>query len=119
MTVIVYTDSPSGLSPESLQGFFVGWPDPPSPETHLNILRGSAAVVLAVDDETQQAVGFINAISDGCHAAFIPNLEVLPEYQGQGIGSELVRHLLDKLSGYYAIDLVCDPPLQAFYERLG
>ena len=31
-------------------GFFVGWPMPPSPELHLAMLRGSEAVVLAIDD---------------------------------------------------------------------
>lgn len=117
--MIVYTDSLDSITPGRLQGFFVGWPNPPSPETHLRILQGSAAVVLAVDEASGQVVGFINAISDGFHAAFIPNLEVLPAYQGQGIGSELVRQMLRRLDRYYAIDLMCDVDVQPFYERLG
>lgn len=117
--MIVYTDSLDGITPERLRGFFVGWPHPPSPQTHLRILQGSAAIVLAVDDATGQVVGWINAISDGFHAAFIPNLEVLPGYQRQGIGSELVRRMLTQLENYYAIDLMCDSGLQTFYARLG
>ena len=116
---IAYTDSLDGITPERLTGFFVGWPNPPSPETHLRMLQGSAAVVLAIDDTNGQVVGYINAISDGFHSAFIPNLEVLPDYQGQGIGSELVRRMLKRLENYYAIDLMCDADLQPFYERLG
>ena len=38
--------------------------------------------------------GFVTALSDGDFAAFIPLLEVFPEYHGQGVGSELVTRLL-------------------------
>lgn len=112
-----YTDDLTGITPDMLHGFFVGWPNPPSPETHLEILRGSYAVVLALEGD--RVVGFVNAISDGRLAAFIPLLEVLPERQGQAIGSELMRRMAEKLSGFYSIDLLCDPDVQPFYERLG
>jgi len=117
--MIVYTDSLDGITAEKLHGFFVGWPQPPAPETHLKVLSRSSAVVLAVDDSTGQVVGFITAISDGVLAASIPLLEVLPAYRGQGIGSELVRRMLDKLRRFYAIDLMCDAELQPFYARFG
>ncbi len=117
--MIVYQDSSTGIMPDQLHGFFVGWPDPPSPEAHLKILHGSSHVMLALDDETDNVVGFITAISDGISAAYIPHLEVLPAYQGRGIGSELVRRMLDHLRHLYMIDLLCDPDVQPFYERLG
>lgn len=112
-----YTASLDGITSAHLQGFFVGWPNPPTPETHLRILRGSSHVALALDGE--QVIGFITAISDGVLSAYIPLLEVLPNYQGQGIGSELVRRMLDQLSSFYMVDLTCDPNLQPFYARLG
>jgi ribosomal protein S18 acetylase RimI-like enzyme len=84
---------------------------------HLAILKRSDHVVLAVDGD--QVVGFITAISDGVLSAYIPLLEVLPSYRQQGIGSELVRQMLEKLRGLYMVDLVCDPELQGFYARLG
>ncbi len=108
-----------GVQANQLRGFFVGWPNPPSPETHLKLLSQSDEIVLAVDDQTKQVVGFITAISDGVLSAYIPHLEVLPDYQHQGIGKQLVEAMLYKLSGLYMVDLVCDPPLQAFYERFG
>ncbi|NPV65512.1 MAG: GNAT family N-acetyltransferase [Anaerolineae bacterium] len=116
---IRYTDSLSGITPVQLRGFFVGWPNPPSPETHLRILQGSAFIWLAVDDTSGRVVGFVNAISDGLHAAFIPNLEVLPEYQGRGIGTGLMQRMIATCRHLYALDLVCDAALQPFYERLG
>jgi GNAT superfamily N-acetyltransferase len=116
---IAYRDSPDNLTPDQLRGFFVGWPDPPSPEAHLRILRGSAAVELAIDAASGAVVGFITAISDGISCAYIPHLEVLPAYRGQGIGTVLLERLLARLRHLYMIDLTCDPDVQPFYTRLG
>jgi ribosomal protein S18 acetylase RimI-like enzyme len=117
--MISYIDTLAGIRAEQLDGFFVGWPNPPSPATHLRILAGSYAVLLARDDATGAIVGFITAISDGVSCAYIPHLEVLPAYQGQGIGSELVRQMLERLRQIYMIDLICDADVQPFYARLG
>lgn len=116
---IVYCDSVDGIVPAQLGGFFEGWPNPPSAETHLRLLQGSDAIVLALDDDINVVVGFITAVTDGVLMAFIPLLEVLPVYRGQGIGQELTRRLLGRLSDYYAVDLLCDPALQPFYRALG
>ena len=116
--MIRYRTTLDGIIPAMLTGFFVGWPNPPAPDAHLAILRGSYAIVLAIDEATSQVVGNINAISDGRHAAFIPMLEVLPDYKGQGIGTKLVRRMLDLLADHYSIDLSCDDDVVPFYERL-
>jgi ribosomal protein S18 acetylase RimI-like enzyme len=115
--VIEYTTEVAEVAPENLGGFFVEWPKPPSPERHLEILRGSSHVVLARDRE--RVVGFVTALSDGVISAYIPLLEVLPEYQGRGIGAELVRRLLAEVGDLYMVDLVCDEGVVGFYERLG
>ena len=120
--MIWYSETADGIEPDDLDGFFVGWPNPPSPEAHLRLLRGSAAVVLARDGEPGRdgrVIGFITAITDGVIAAYIPLLEVLPNYQARGIGGELVRRMLAKLADYYMIDLLCDAELQPYYERFG
>lgn len=117
---ISYIDRVDDLTPEQLApGFFTGWPNPPSPVTHLAILRGSRHVWLAHDDDSGLVVGFITALSDGVLCAFIPLLEVVPEYQQQGIGRALVTRMFDTLAALYSIDLLCDPNLQPFYERFG
>lgn len=118
--MIVYAENAEGLIADALRGgFFAGWPHPPTPETHLRLLRGSHHVVLAWDDATTSVVGFVTAISDGVLCAYIPALEVLPVYQGRGIGTELMRRMLRTLRDLYMIDLLCDTDVQPFYERLG
>lgn len=117
--MIHYTDDLSGVTADQLQGFFVDWPNPPTPDTHLRLLHGSGAVELAADDATGRIVGFVTAITDGVLSAYIPLLEVLPAYQGRGVASELVRRLLKKLDHIYMIDLLCDTDLQPFYEKQG
>ena len=114
---VVYTTDVSAVSAAELEGFFVGWPSRPSPERHLEILRGSDYVVLAREGDRGRVVGFVTAISDGVLSAFIPLLEVLPEHQGRGIGSELVRRMLSRLEDFYMVDLMCDPELESFYAR--
>jgi ribosomal protein S18 acetylase RimI-like enzyme len=115
--MITYTDSLEGVTEAHLEGFFVGWLNPPSPEKHLQLLRAASYVMLAKDGE--RVVGFANAISDGVLSAYIPLVEILPEYQGQGIGTELVRQLFEKLRHLYMVDIVCDATVAPFYERFG
>jgi len=117
--VVTYIDSPKDITADQLRGFFVGWPNPPSCAAHLSLLKNSTYVVLAVDEAAQNVVGFVTAIADGVLIAYIPLLEVLPAYRGQGIGTELMRRMLNLLRDYYAVDLVCDPEMQPFYTRLG
>ena len=115
--MIKYIDKVEGVKPENLKGFFVGWQNPPSSEKHLEILKNSDYVILAVDENSGNVVGFVNALSDKILYSYIPLLEVIPEYQGQGIATELMNLMLEKLRHYYAIDICCDEKLASFYRR--
>jgi len=117
--MIRYAPSCQGIVANQLEGFFVGWCHPPTPEEHLRILQASDVIALAIDQEADRVIGFVTAITDGVLSAYLPLLEVLPSYQGQGIGSALVRHVLDQLGELRMIDLTCDPNVQPFYARLG
>ena len=105
-----YTDDLASVREDMLQGFFVGWPRRPSAGQHLAVLRGNYRSVVAIDDADDRVAGFVNMLSDGVLTAFIPWLEVLPGYQGQGIGGELMRRILDGTDRFYSVDLVCDAP---------
>jgi len=114
-----YQNNLEDISSEMLEGFFVDWPNPPSPPTHLKLLENSSKVVIALDEQTNQIVGFITAISDGVLSAYIPFLEVLPAYKNKGIGSELIKRMLIELHDIYMIDLCCDDDLVPLYEKFG
>lgn len=118
--MITYTSDIKDISIEMLDGgFFVDWPNPPAPTTHYRILKQSYSFIAAVDQDRHKVIGFINVVSDGVLSAYIPLLEVLPEYQSQGIGAQLVKQMLEQLKELYMIDLICDTELQPYYERLG
>ncbi len=115
--MITYSSDLDGLTEEDLAGFFVGWPQKPTPAQHLAVLRGSYRVCVARSEH--QVAGFVNMISDGVLTAFVPWLEVRPEFQGRGIGAELMRRILAEAAHLYSVDLTCDESLRPYYERLG
>lgn len=83
----------------------------------MDLLKGSFMVVLAIEDD--KVVGFAQAISDGVLSAYIPLLEVLPDYQGKGIGTKIMNIMIDSLKEFYMIDLACDPDKVAYYKKIG
>lgn len=115
--MISYSLSLKSVAEEDLDGFCVGWAKPLTGSKLRRVLAASYKTVLAYHEG--QLVGFVNAISDGLLTAYIPLLEVRPRYQGQGIGTELVRRMLDELKHLYMVDLCCDEALTAYYGRLG
>ena len=116
--MIEYTTDITRITEDMLQGgFFAGWPNPPSAQAHLRILKGAYVAWVAIDTASNKVVGFINAVSDGVLSAYIPLLEVLPEYQKQGIGKELVSRMLGSLKDLYMVDLLCDEDMQDYYAK--
>lgn len=115
--MVTYTDQVDGIAASQLVGFFEGWPEHPDQETHLRIIKQSSHVVLA--KEGDRIIGFITAVSDNVLCAYVPLLEVLPDYRRQGVGKELVRLMLLKLGDLYMIDVTCDSELRPFYLSMG
>ncbi|MDF1666037.1 MAG: GNAT family N-acetyltransferase [Planctomycetota bacterium] len=107
------------LKPEQIQGFFVGWPNPPSPATHVRILERSFLSLVIIEEASEKVVAFVNCISDGVLTCYIPLLEVLPEFQGRGFGSTLIESLKNECKDFYMIDILCDSEILPFYGQLG
>lgn len=76
----------------------------------------SAHCCFAFDGE--RMIGTARAISNREYHAFIYDVAVYPEYQGQGIGRQLVQHLLDRLP-VWRVMLRADKDAQGFYRRHG
>ena len=63
-------------------------------------------------------IGAGRALSDGVWRAALYDVAVLPEYQGKGIGSRIIRHLIQQ-ADVDVITLYAAPGKEAFYERFG
>ena len=79
----------------------------------------SLSVLGAYDGD--QLVGLIRAVGDGETILFIQDLLVLPSYQRQGIGRQLVNALMDQFPQVRQRVLLTDdqPQTRAFYENIG
>jgi len=118
-TKIIYSTTKEEVQGLTISDFFQGWPNPPSVEVLSQSILNSDYVVLAIDEDSRQLVGYITAVSDNVLSAYIPFLEVIPSYQKQGIGHELVNQMLEQLEHLYMVDLVCEPEMVSFYESFG
>jgi ribosomal protein S18 acetylase RimI-like enzyme len=97
--MITYTDS-HDIDLDQLSVLFnsVGWERRTADRSRLaQLVRGSMWVVSAWDGE--KLVGFARAVSDGATNAYISTVAVLPEDQGQGLGREIMRRLIDEHDG--------------------
>lgn len=66
-------------------------------------------------------VGYIDSVSNGVTDAYIQDLMVHPDYQRQGIGTELMHRMLDFLKSQhiFMISVIYEESLRPFYKRFG
>ena len=86
------------------------------PEEHRKAFEASYTSVFAYSNG--QLVGFGRAISDDVYQAALYDVAVVPEFQGKGIGAQLVRALLSRLATCNVI-LYASPGKEGFYGKLG
>ena len=75
---------------------------------------------IAVYDKDKM-IGYIDCVSNGVTDAYIQDLMVHPEYQGKGIGTELMNQMITYLKEkrIYMISVVYEESLKPFYEKFG
>lgn len=110
-----YRQSAEGITSHQLRRLHVDWPNPPLPETFLKSLSNMNAVVLAIDADTNDVIGFVCGMTDQVLILYIWDLEVLPEYQGQGIEDALLSHILDRYGDLYQINANPHPAIQTYF----
>jgi GNAT superfamily N-acetyltransferase len=102
-----------------------GWSSARKPEALHQALLNSHALVSAWDGDVLVGIG--NAISDGFLVVYYPHLLVKPEYQGQGIGQQIMEILKQRYEGMHMQMLVADGEAigfavaarVAFYQKCG
>ena len=86
----------------------------------LEVAYRNSLCILGVYDG-DQLVEIIRAVGDSASIVFVQDLLVLPEDQRQGVGTRLLKAILEQYADVYQIELLTDntPKTTAFYESLG
>ena len=98
----------------------VGWTNYTNqPQMLAQALSHSLATYLARDGE--KIVGLVRLVGDGFSSVFVQDLIVLPTYQRQGIGSDLMKEALGDYKDAYQVQLVTEETEKnlGFYRSLG
>lgn len=98
----------------------VGWSAyTQQPEKLMRALQGSLKVISGWEGET--LVGLIRSVGDGETILYIQDILVLPAYQGQGIGGQLMEKMLASYPEVRQKVLLTEdaPDTRHFYEKWG
>ena len=98
----------------------VGWTNYTNqPQMLEQALSHSLATYLARDGE--EIVGLVRLVGDGFSSVFVQDLIVLPSYQRQGIGSNLMKEALADYKDAYQVQLATEQTEKTlvFYRSLG
>ena len=98
----------------------VGWINYTScPEMLEKAYKNSLCILGAFEKE--KLVGVVRVVGDGISIVFVQDILVLPEYQRQGVGSALMRAVLEKYASVYQVELLTDSTekSKAFYSSVG
>ena len=84
-------------------------------EAYLHSLKSYAAYV------DNKLVGIIRVVGDGASVVFVQDLLVYPQYHRQGIGTALLKRILEEYNGVYQLHLLTENTEKtiAFYKSLG
>ncbi len=64
-------------------------------------------------------IGVGRALADGLDCSYIADVAVHPEFQGQGLGKEIIRKLVALSKGHKKIILYANPGTEGFYQAIG
>ena len=118
---ITYTNTIS-VEDYNVLRVFAGWSEV-NPEQAQSGLNGSTFIIAAKVDG--KAVGTARLLWDKGNSALIKDMLVLSEYQGMGIGTEMMNRILSylkenmKLGWGVSIDLMSAIGKETFYKKFG
>ena len=98
----------------------VGWTNYTNqPQMLEQSLAHSLAIYVARDGE--EIVGLVRLVGDGFSSVFVQDLIVLPSYQRQGIGSDLMKKALGDYKDAYQVQLATEQTEKTLglYRSLG
>ena len=107
---------------EQLHSLYRGewWSNGRSLEETRRCVAGSQ-LCFALLDEADQLLAFTRVLTDFIFKAVIFDVIVAPAHRGQGLGDELMQHVLqhERLRQVRHVELYCLPEMFAWYRRHG
>ncbi|MGK7939259.1 MAG: GNAT family N-acetyltransferase [Crocosphaera sp.] len=88
----------------------------------INIMLANSDINLGICEQpSQKLVGFTRVLTDFIYRAVIWDVMVASDYQKQGLGSQLIKEVLNhpKLKNVEIFMLVCLPEMIPFYQKFG
>ncbi len=98
----------------------VGWTNyTDKPEMLRKAYENSLLTLGAYDGD--KLVGVIRTVGDGFSVVFVQDILVFPEYQRKGIGTQLLREIMERFFSVYQLELMTDnsPKTISFYQSVG
>nr|YP_009393002.1 hypothetical protein [Bostrychia moritziana]ARW61564.1 hypothetical protein [Bostrychia moritziana] len=100
----------------------VGWVKRPLKKVKIALENSFLTISLFYYNENKKKlIGFARVTSDNSFNATIWDVVIHPDFQGQGLGKELMKQVIKKLRIYdiSTITLFADPQVIKFYRHLG
>jgi GNAT superfamily N-acetyltransferase len=69
--------------------------------------------------DSSTLIGVGRALADGLYCSYICDIAIHPEYQGIGLGKQIVQNLVEQSRGHKKIILYANPGKEGFYLKLG
>jgi ribosomal protein S18 acetylase RimI-like enzyme len=66
-----------------------------------------------------ELVGVGRALADGLDCSYIADVAVHPEFQGKGLGTAIIKKLVELSQGHKKIILYANPGTEGFYRAIG
>ena len=106
------------ISVEEVVGIYRAneWSSAEKPEELLAALNSHTLVTARL---AERLVGIGNAISDGYLVVYYPHLLVHPDFQGMGVGRQIMMAMQDKYDGFHQQMLTADGDAISFYRAMG
>jgi len=98
----------------------VGWTSYTNePELLRKGFENSLYIFAAYDQN--ELIGLVRTVGDGCTIVFVQDLLVNPKHHRKGVGTRLLKHVLQRYSNVRQIELITDdtPETLAFYRANG
>jgi ribosomal protein S18 acetylase RimI-like enzyme len=69
--------------------------------------------------DNEKLIGAGRALADGIDCSYLCDVTVHPDYQGLGLGKEIINKLKEFSAGHKKIILYANPGKEGFYKKLG